>query len=413
MRHFLICLAALCAVVALVVMGTRLSSAEQASQAEYTARFSAACEAMEQLTAGLETAAVCPADALPAETLIAIARSSNTARTQLAALPLPQETAAIVTSALNEVTQQADAQLCALMTGNSAQLSALLHHQALCERLCAQLLLINESLHAGGSADSALTTLSEAVCCDGEHAAQIPIPTYAPPLGLPDRFVDREEAMQLASSYVSGDVLRLTSAPDAGGALPSYGFTADTQDLRLQLEITQQGGQLLWMMPETADFPQRCTLADCRSAVRVYLAAHGFGAMQEVAWQVYDGLFMAAMAPVDQQVLLYPDLIHVQVRMDTGEVVGFEAAQYWTHHTDRDFPLPRLSADSLTAALDADATLVSTVLCLLPVDGAELLCHQLCVSRGGERFLLFFSAEDGHPVAAKRLFVTENGVFPA
>ena len=33
--------------------------------------------------------------------------------------------------------------------------------------------------------------------------------------------------------------------------------------------------------------------------------------------------------------LPYPDLIKVQVRMDTGDVVGMEANNYWINHVTR------------------------------------------------------------------------------
>lgn len=418
MRRLLTCLGVLCAVVVMAVLATRLTRAEHAAQAQAEAHFAAVCEALEDLTDDLEKAAIAGM-ALRPELLLQIARSGNMARVQLSALPMQQETAAVVTAVLNDVTAQADSMLCALAAGempDEAELAVLAHQRSLCRRLCAQLAIIrSDSGSAYLAADEGaalLCQLADAVCCDGEHDQPTPILQPPAPRGLPIQAITQEEALQLAAAYVDADARRTVQAPDAGGVLPAYGVTVYTDDLRINLEVTQQGGKLLWMTPETASFPQQCTREEARQAVRDYLARHGFGPMEEVAWQLYDGLYMAVMAPVQDQVILYPDVLHVQVRTDTAQVVGFEASGYWTNHTVRSLIAPRLSVSDVLSLLPQELPHSGLSLCLLPMQSGEVLCYQVRVHRDDEEYLLFYSAEDGRQLAMQKLVSHSDGVYP-
>ncbi|MGN0970506.1 MAG: PepSY1/2 domain-containing protein, partial [Aristaeellaceae bacterium] len=236
----------------------------------------------------------------------------------------------------------------------------------------------------------------------------------ASPRGLPEGDVTREEARQLARDFVGAErVLDVTDAPDASGVLPAYGMTVQTQDVQLNLEVTRQGGRVLWMMPETASFPMTQSPSACEGAALAFLQERGFGPAEAVYRQLYDGLCVVSFAPVQEDVLLYPDLMTVQVRMDTQEIVGLEARAYWTNHVRRELPEPALSADEAAALLSDQAELQSHRLCLIPEGDGETLCWQFTVTRGGETYLIYLDAQDGREIAIRKLIPLENGATAA
>ena len=92
---------------------------------------------------------------------------------------------------------------------------------------------------------------------------------------------------------------------------------------------------MLWMVPEHAAFAPALTLEECAEAAQGFLLDRGYGEMEANHYQVYDGLAVINFVAVQDGVLLYPDLVQVQIRMDTGEVVGLEANNYLMNHTRR------------------------------------------------------------------------------
>ena len=203
--------------------------------------------------------------------------------------------------------------------------------------------------------------------------------------------------------------IAITDAPDASGVLPAYGVTVQTPDVQLNMEITRQGGKVLWMMPETASFPMTQRPSACESAALTFLKKRGFGQAEAVHRQLYDGLCVISCAPVQEDVLLYPDLLTVQVRMDTLQVVGLEARSYWTNHVRRTLPEPALSADEAAALLSSQAKVQAHRLCLIPEERREALCWQFTVTRGGETYLIYLDAQDGREVAIRKVIPLENG----
>ena len=67
----------------------------------------------------------------------------------------------------------------------------------------------------------------------------------------------RQQAREAAAKYAGVTVEHVTEAADSGGRFEAFGFTADTPDGHIAVQVTGQGGFLLWMMPENAEFAQR------------------------------------------------------------------------------------------------------------------------------------------------------------
>ena len=112
---------------------------------------------------------------------------------------------------------------------------------------------------------------------------------------------------------------------------------------------------------------------------------------------------------MQQGVLLYPDLLTVQVRMDTLEVVGLEARAYWTNHVQRSLPEPALADVEAAALLSDQAEAQEHRLCLIPEGEGETLCWQFTVTRSGETYLVYLDAQDGREIAIRKLIPLENG----
>jgi len=268
-------------------------------------------------------------------------------------------------------------------------------HLALCAQLAAQLAL------ADSPEDLAQLTLEMP-----EGAA----PPQAK--GLPEGEVTQQEAIDIARAFV-GDhrITSVAAAPGTSGALPAYGVTVHTGDVQLNLEVTRQGGKVLWMMPETASFSVTQSPQTCLESALAFLELHDFSPMQPVHQQIYDGLCVISLASLQGDVLLYPDLIRVQVRMDTAEVVGLEAHNYWLNHVTRNLPAPALSPGDVQAQLQNTAE--SLRLCVIPVDGQETLCYECAILHEGETYLIYIDALNGQEADLMKVVTVENGTLTA
>lgn len=231
------------------------------------------------------------------------------------------------------------------------------------------------------------------------------------PRALGQNTVDEAEAIRLAIQYIGEErVKEAVHGADVAGHLPCYGVSVTLVDgTTLNVAITKQGGQLLWMMPEHAEFPASLTLEECRASAQQFLEAHGYGPVESAHFQVYDGLAVISFAPLDGEVLLYPDLIKVQVRMDTGEVVGLEAHEYLLNHGPRQNLSPVITPEEASAVVGDHLTDKNVRLCLIPHRGRERLCYEVRGQLEGQDYRIYVDALTGHEVEVLLMVDTLDG----
>lgn len=220
---------------------------------------------------------------------------------------------------------------------------------------------------------------------------------YGSPKALGEGRIDQRQAMEAARAFVGEERVRsVEAAPDSGGALASYGVKLTLNDgVVLNAEVTRQGGKMLWMVPEHAAFEPGWTLEECAEAAWDFLLDRGYGEMEANHYQVYDGLAVINFVAVQDGVLLYPDLVKVQVRMDTGEVVGLEANNYLMNHTERTGLSPALSGEQALEKASSRLEAGQARLCVIPYREGERLCYEVPGRYEGREYRVYIDAITG------------------
>ncbi len=414
MKHRLVILAlgaalTLCTVL-LVAQWRRASAAEHTIRETYLSALGESAELMQSLSLDLEKLLVSRDDARCAQLLGSISRSAGDVRRSLALLPLHQEELSPVMAFTGDLALRSAELLGSLVRsdGLTPEKRALLEEDlAQCTLLTGHLVTAQQDVLAG--------RLSLEQTAPAASAQPQPVSALPDAKGLPRTEVTAGQAMTIAGQFVGMDrVSEVSSAPHVtGGSIPAWGVTVHTSDLLLNLEVTRIGGKVLLMSPETADFEPLRSEQECISAASAFLESRGFASMEPVWVQGYDGLCVITYASVQESVLIYPDLLTAQVRMDTAEVVGLEARQYWMNHTPRRMTPPALSEDEARAHLSSEVSEQSARLCIIPDAGREILCWEFTVTRGGETYLIFIDAQTGREAALQKIVMLENGATAA
>ncbi|MBR5232352.1 MAG: germination protein YpeB [Clostridia bacterium] len=229
------------------------------------------------------------------------------------------------------------------------------------------------------------------------------------PRGLGKKEIPRSEAAAVARGYLGEAALSAELTQECGGTIPAWGVKVETDDCTLQMAVTKQGGDVLWMFPENADFALKYGLEECKKAAEEFLSVHGYGDMHLTFWQIYGGMATLSYAAVQEGVVLYPDLIKVQVRMDTLEAVGIEARHYLTSHVRRENLTPAVSEKEARQAISNRMSNVSSQLCVIPQNGREYLCWEFTGDYNGNTYYVYIDAMTGRQRDIQRLVQTQFG----
>ena len=132
--------------------------------------------------------------------------------------------------------------------------------------------------------------------------------------------------------------------------------------------------------------------------------------MEPTFFQVYEGVAVISFAAAQGETLLYPDLIKVQLRMDTAQVVGVEARNYLMNHTARGLLTPVLSQEEAREKVGPRLNVESVRLCLIPTDAGERLCYEFKGDYQGRTYLAYINALDGRQEQLFKVVETETGL---
>ena len=384
----------------------RRSAAAEHSLAE-TAKAAVAQTAaeLEALTLSLEKLLVTTSPRQQAKQLSTLTVSADRVQIGLSALPDREGQRAAVLAYLSRLSHLSQTALADLAEGDGfhaearSDLSAMLDGLRL---LQSELAIASSETLAGVEADDALP-VSEVTA----PPSALEMVDYK---ALPSREISAGEAMEIAKAFVGEDkVVSVSHAPDTAGALPAYGVTVQTPDLQLNLEITRRGGKVLLMAPETASFLMLRTPEQCAAAALAFLKSNGFAEMEVPYYQVYDGLCVLTCVYSQSGVIVWPDRVLVQVRMDTAEVVGIEARSYWRSHLPRKLQTPLLTEREARAYLSPGTSVDFARLCLLPHAGQERLCWQFTLTKEDESYISYIDAMTGEELQLEKIMLLEFG----
>lgn len=428
---------ALCLTAAIVVISLTCDRAERAEAALdeiYRSAMYETSEEMQALSLSLEKVLVSADPGQGTQLLSQISRTAEDVRRNLTFLPLSHEAMAPTLTFANQLSDYAYALLPGLTRDGALpddDVRQLRQHLALCTQLFTQLLLARQGMESSpsawtGSFRAAAEPASRPLesLADKDHGMNYPALIYDGAFsdarhlgrarGLPEETVTEADALEAARAFVGAErVVDVRSAPSTTGVVPAWGVTVVTPDVQLNLDITVQGGKVLWMMPESASFPTVQSTAACRDAAAAFLRARGFGDMEATHQQAYDGLCVINFAAVQEGVLLYPDLVKVQVRMDTAEVVGLEANNYWMNHVERTLAAPALTPEEARARLSDAVEPHASRLCVIPWHDTERLCYEFSVTHGDGQYLIYLDAATGEEVQILKLIPLEQGTLTA
>lgn len=111
-------------------------------------------------------------------------------------------------------------------------------------------------------------------------------------------------------------------------------------------------------------------------------------------------------------VIIYPDQIKVDIALDNGRVLGFEALTYYMSHRKRTLPRPKISEEEARQLANSEMDIERVKLALIPLEsGDEVLTYEVRGKMDGEVYLVYINAVTGNEERIMRVIHTENGRF--
>ncbi len=190
------------------------------------------------------------------------------------------------------------------------------------------------------------------------------------------------------------------------GGLGLYYFDGQKQNgTPLNFGVSMHGGHIIYMIDGRPVRERRIQQNQLIDRARGLLRKWGYESAEYVSAVENDNTLVIDFAPRQNGISLQTELIKVSLAMDDGELVGFDARNYWINHHPRRFEQPNLSAAQAQQQASPRLKITGEPQLALVADprGQERLAWEVQGQIDQQRYRVYIDATDGREINVIRV----------
>ena len=226
--------------------------------------------------------------------------------------------------------------------------------------------------------------------------------------------VSEGEAQALLEGYLADyDLAAVRAVGKEEGKLPCYAFEAeDGAGRQYYAQLTVRGGKLALLESYVPCSQNNYDARTCTEIAANFLEKCGYKGLEAV-WTSEAGTECTVeFVPVQDDALLYPDLLKVKVCRERGAVTGVSAGGYLLNHRARSVGGAKVPAARVRANAEQKLENVSLRKAVIPQAGGELLCWQVRGEYAGTLYFAYVDANTGRTAEIRAVRTTDRGDLP-
>lgn len=185
----------------------------------------------------------------------------------------------------------------------------------------------------------------------------------------------------------------------------------NTDSQKLFVQVSKIGGHVLTVSGRGSETGEKNIDEQSAQKIAVDFAKENGINDPQIVWK--DGLencMYYNLAPMQGNIVLYPDLVKVKVDLGSGTVIGYDATSYFMNHTDRNLSTPKLSPSAFKDKLPSQVIVKSMRTVLAPIDyNKEIICFEYECEKNGATYYFYLNATTGEEENVLKVVKTADG----
>lgn len=228
--------------------------------------------------------------------------------------------------------------------------------------------------------------------------------------GLTGSVVSQEAAKQKIEKHFK-NLVELNFEETTSGRFETYNFRARNSDQEmLYIQVTKIGGHIL-TVSGAGDRGTTTLSNDSAKKIALNFAKDNGIENAEIVWSdsLYNDIYLN-IAPVQNGIILYPDLVKVKINLTTGTVVGYDATTYFTNHTSRELNQTGITLNEAQNKISSEFNIIQTRKALVPLDyNRELVCYEIQATKDENTYYFYVNISNGDMENILKVVKTDNG----
>lgn len=220
--------------------------------------------------------------------------------------------------------------------------------------------------------------------------------------------ISEEQAVKKAESV---DGFKANKVYKTTGKTTVYEVEGSVEGDDAIVSVTEKGGMIVSYNRNRA--VREVTLGKSRAIATAEekIKAFGYDGLQAVWYNSGDGIAYINLAPVEREVIIYPDLVKVKIALDDGAILGIEASGYCHAHHDGRNLSPTIDEDTARSMVSKKIAVEKVSLAIIPDEQGEkeYFCYEVCGKYKGLDYFIYVDALSGTQRQVLRVIDGDQG----
>ena len=228
--------------------------------------------------------------------------------------------------------------------------------------------------------------------------------------GLKGKAVGQEDVLAKIEKLFP-NLVRTDFEGETNGRFETYNFRlTNSDDEMLYLQVSKIGGHILTISGTGEEGDASIDESEAKDLALRFAKENGIQDGQVVWSDSIKGDVYFNIAPIQNGIILYPDLVKVKINMATGTIVGYDATSYFTNHTNRVLTKGSLTKSQAVGYLHSTFEIINSRWVLSPLDyNREVVCMEVEANGEDGKYYFFFNGETGELENVQKVIETDNG----
>lgn len=224
-----------------------------------------------------------------------------------------------------------------------------------------------------------------------------------------DKISKEEAATKLEELYKNA--VKIDYQGETNGKFSTYNYrVTNSNEEELYIQMTQIEGHILTISGAGENGAQTIDYEAAKNIALEFAKENGIED-GEVVWNdtIKEDVYLN-IAPKENGIILYPDLVKVKVNLVSGTVVGYDATSYFTNHTARTLSKGSLSLADAKGKAPSKFTIENARYVLSPLDyNREVVCVEVEATGEGSTYYFYYNVNDGSLENVLKVIETDDG----
>lgn len=231
--------------------------------------------------------------------------------------------------------------------------------------------------------------------------------------GLNESEVSQETAEEnLLKIFTALTAENIEYQGEATGRFETYNFSCKNAEEKefLYVQMTKKGGHLLTATSYSDKQAEDLSIQNASEIALNFVKRAGIENPKVVWSDEIGGNAYINIAPIENNYILYPDLVKVKIDLANGDVLGYEATGYYTNHTKRNFVSASITKQEAQKFVPSKYVIKEVRLALIPLEyNREVFTYEISATMGGDEYYFYYNVENGQEENILKVLKTNNG----